>query len=235
MKFFTDLWAFLMKRNENAWFCFMCSGVNDEDISNSVKDHSGRRKATITISATMQVERWLSAWTGGRNEPSQAPGHSFSWSYTYACFTLGILAHVTSWGLTPGDLYWWDHVRRGTAWHLSWQAVRADLWHWSGPSCSPGCRRHPGYAGRIWYCNWHGKGFFSAPTFSCTWYDYVIFLKKVEVQADAIPCATFKFGSMQTHMQARHGPGDLGCCQGNTAYLRGSSIRQLHNCSPEIA
>lgn len=59
-------------------FCFMCNEVNDEDMSNSVKDHSGRRKATITISATMQVERWLSAWTGGRDEASQAPGNSFS-------------------------------------------------------------------------------------------------------------------------------------------------------------
>lgn len=56
----------------------MCNEVNDEDMSNSVKDHSGRRKATITISATMQVERWLSAWTGGRDEASQVPGNSFS-------------------------------------------------------------------------------------------------------------------------------------------------------------
>lgn len=87
MKFFTDLWAFLTRRNENAWFYYICNEVSDEDRSNSVKDHSGRSKATIIVSAIMQVERRLSAWAGGRDEANQASGNSFSCSYTYACFT----------------------------------------------------------------------------------------------------------------------------------------------------
>lgn len=54
MKLFTDLWAFLTRRNENAGFNYICNEVNDEDTSNSVKDHSGRSKATITVSAIMR-------------------------------------------------------------------------------------------------------------------------------------------------------------------------------------
>lgn len=60
-----------------------------------------------------------------------------------------------------------------------------------------------------------------APTFSCTECHCLTFIKKVKVQADASPYATFKFESMQIHMQARHGPGDPVCCQGTAANLRG--------------
>lgn len=179
----------------------------------------------------MQVERWLSAWIGWI-EASQATGNSFSWSYTYTYFILGILFHVTSSGLTPGDLVGSSEGRYLMASQLTSCESRPPALEGSGSSCSPVCRWHPGCARRTWYCDWHGKGFLSAPTFSCTWCDYLTFLKKVKGQADAIPCAAFKFGSMQTYMQVKHGLGDLGCCQGNTVY---SLFRQLHNCSPETA
>lgn len=106
------------------------------------------------------------------------------------------------------------------AWHHKWQAGRGGLQHPDGSSCPQGCRWHSGYAQRIWYCDWCGKGCLSAPAFSCTGCHSLTLIKKVEVQIDAIPCAIFKVESMQIHMQARHGPGDLVCCQGTAANLR---------------
>lgn len=131
MNFFTDLWVFLTRRKENTWFYYICNEVNDEDTSNSVKDHSGRSKATITVSAIRQVERWLCAWTGGRDEARRPTGNSFSWSYTDACFMweywFMLLPEGLPQGICIGGIIWGEVLHGISADKLLEQTSRTGL------------------------------------------------------------------------------------------------------------
>lgn len=190
-------------------------------MSNSVKDHSGRSKAAITVSALMQVERRLSAWAGGREKASQATGNSFSCSYTYACFAWEYWFTLLPEGLpqetcTGGII--WGEVLHGISADKLWEQISRTGLALPAPLGAGDIQDVPGESGIL--TDMEKDSFLPLPSHAhgC---DYLTFLTKVKVQADAIPCATFKFGSMQTHMQARHGPGELSCCQSNAAYLRG--------------